>query len=173
MMGDEAVDRWWQPSVTELARRVLAEARRLKIGLAGPITISASTTRWDAVNAEAHLDDAGVDPERGVGLVAIVASHAGPVAATDSIPHRPRSAPAPLDLDPSVLADFTAAARSGRGPGPDGLQGPHPGLQRFGPNRIVLFCRFGQLHAGPMLDRPSDGVSVWRSLLVLRADTVS
>ena len=150
----EAIGRWWQATAQALVDRVHAALAGHRVGLEYPAYLTASATALDEVTTTPHVDDGGIDPARGVGLVAIAASHAGPRLALGPLAHRPVRPPAPLAIEPDAVEAFA----TGFGPS-----------QSTPADRIVLFPRFGQLHAGPMLDDlPPGGV---RNLLVLRAGT--
>jgi hypothetical protein len=119
-----------------------------------PAYVTASATPLTEITTTAHVDDGGIEPAQAVGLVAIAASHAGPRLARGQLACGPIRPPAPLAIDPAAIEAFE------RGAGPS---------QSTPADRIVLFPRFGQLHAGPILtDPPPGGV---RNLLVLRAGT--
>ena len=162
---DEAVGRWWRPAVEALAARVEAAMTAVGVELDGPRYVTASATPIDRVIDEPHLDDDQYRPEAGVGLVAIAASHRGPRLARGALACRTAVAGAPLGLDPATLTTWFAEEDGGR----------RHRVQATDGDRIVLFPRFGQLHAGPapasLVDDEGSGHES-RSLLVLRADTV-
>lgn len=156
--GDRTVADWWQPTVDALVDRVRAAMASAGVALTGPISITASATDLDQVVAEPHLDDDQYHPEAGVGLVAIAASHRGPRVAGGMLGCRLARPGAPLGLDPSSLLTWF-----------DGDEAAE--IQLTPPDRVVLFPRFGQLHAGPVDLEHDRSAGEIRNLLVLRADT--
>jgi len=175
MGGDDDVAAWWQDTVDRLVGRVLEALGPLGVQLGGPIYVTTSATPIDQVIAEAHLDDDQFDPEAGVGVVAIAASHDGPRLARGALACPRAMANGPLGLDQSDLDRWFETD--------EGAGGMSHRVQGTGSDRVVLFPRFGQLHAGPPLaanaadrgDGDGDGGDAGdgvRSLLVLRADTI-
>lgn len=157
--GDRAVADWWQPAVDALVAEVTSALVPFGMAPGGLISVTASTTPLDQVITEPHLDDDQYAPEAGVGLVAIAASHDGPRLARGVLTVRRAVSGAPLGLDPEALVSWFAKGDLDR-------------VQDTPADRVVLFPRFGQLHAGPV--RATDGSTGHgvRSLLVLRCDTV-
>ncbi|MGI9595116.1 MAG: hypothetical protein ACR2QK_03090 [Acidimicrobiales bacterium] len=124
------------------------------IELDGPAYVTASLTPVDQVTTVPHFDDDQYFDRDGVGLVAIVASHGGPRIASEPIDHRRARPGLPLEVDQAVFDRFDAgriAHNCGRA------------------DRVVVFPQFGQLHAGPVIDRSTTGAG--RTLLVFRAAT--
>lgn len=150
----DEVGAWWQGVAEALAARVVAAVSPLGVELLYPAYVTASATLLDDVTTTPHLDDEGIDPGRGVGLVAIAASHGGPRVALGTVSHRPARPPAPVAIDPASIEAFESAAAVDQSTPAD---------------RIVLFPRFGQLHAGPTFTDPAPDAA--RNLLVFRADT--
>ncbi len=166
-MGDDrAIADWWQPTVDDLVERVLGTLGPLGVELGSPIYVTVSATPIEQVIAEPHLDDDQFQPEAGVGLVAIAASHDGPRLARGALPSQRAMAGGPLGLDRSVLDRWFESD--------DEAAGPAHRVQGTGADRVVMFARFGQLHAGPALAANSadDAGTGVRNLLVLRADTI-
>jgi len=170
-MGDDVdVAAWWQATVDDLVDRVLAALRPHGVQLDGPIYVTTSATPIDQVIAEPHLDDDQFEPEAGVGLVAIAASHDGPRLARGALAAPRAMANGPLGLDQSDLDQWFEPDEE--------APGASHRVQGTGADRVVLFPRFGQLHAGPPLAANSaagasgGGGGGVRNLLVLRADTV-
>ncbi len=163
MGADAAVGAWWQDAVEELVGRVVNALEPFGVELAGPIYVTTSATPVDQVIGQPHLDDDQLDPEAGVGLVAIAASHDGPRVARGTLACPRANASGPLGLDQSALDHWF-----------DPTSATADRVQHTAADQIVLFPRFGQLHAGPALAaEPGGGSGAGiRNLLVLRADTV-
>lgn len=166
-MGDApAVAAWWRPAVESLTSRVVDALTPLGVELTGLISVTASATEVDQVIGTPHLDDDQFHPETGTGVVAIAASHDGPRLARGAMACPGAVAGAPLGLDQQAVETWF-----------DGGTGTIRSIQTTGADRVVVFPRFGQLHAGPGLasrrasgDRAFEDCPV-RNLLVLRADT--
>lgn len=163
MGGSGAVAAWWQPTVDRLVARVLDALGPLGVELVGPLYVTVSATPLDQVIGQPHLDDDQLLPDGGVGLVAIAASHDGPRVARGALACPRAMANGPLGLEQSALDRWFDPATAG----PERVQ-------HTGADRIVLFPRFGQLHAGPALasDPGAAAKTGIRNLLVLRAGTV-
>lgn len=167
-MGDDPmVANWWQAAVEALADRVLSTLGPLGVQIAGPIYVTVSATDVHQVIGTPHLDDDQFHPDAGIGVVAIAASHGGPRLARGAMWCRSAGAGAPLGLDqPTIETWFDGGGTEPGGP-----------VQATTADRVVLFPRFGQLHAGPPLAVGHAGTEYprhenqVRNLLVLRADT--
>ncbi len=170
MGSNGAIGAWWRSSVEALAGRVVEALAAHGVEIDGPIYVTASATSLDQVIAEPHLDDDQFEPEAGVGLVAIAASHDGPRLARGALAAPRAMANGPLGLDQSDLDQWFEPDEE--------APGASHRVQGTGADRVVLFPRFGQLHAGPPLAANSaagaseGGSGGVRNLLVLRADTV-
>lgn len=149
--GDSAVASWWQPQVDALVARVVQVAAAGRIRLEWPAFVTTSTTPVEVVASMPHVDDDQIVAGEGVGLVAIVASHAGPRLATAPIRCQLPRPPAPLEV---LDDDLGSAPRS------------------FPADRVVLLARFGQLHSGPTASEIDHEIGPVRNLLVLRVGTV-
>jgi hypothetical protein len=160
---------WWQASVERFVAAVQVALDLFGVVLAGPATVTASITPIDEVNAEPHLDDSMYRPADGVGVVAIAATGAGPRALVGALPRPDRHSLAELGLE--VDHGFASASD----PTTESPQTPDDGpvIEHYPANRITLFTRFGQVHAGPSPAALSghDAYPL-RSLLVYRAGTV-
>ncbi len=144
----------WLPIVASMADRVLAIMARHRITLRWPAYLTASLLPIEQVTTTPHFDDDVYNENDGVGVVAIVASHAGPRIACEPLGTR-RLAPM-LAIEPAdgVVDRFAAGAMI---------------HQQAPADRIVVFPGFGQIHAGPVIDdQTTDPV---RRLLVFRAGT--
>lgn len=172
MGSDEAVADWWRPTVEILVDRVRTGLAPLEVELAGPIYVTASATTLGQVIDEPHLDDDQYHPDAGVGLVAIAASHRGPRLARGVLGCQRVMPGAPLALDPDALTSWfdNGSGDSDEGDGDD-VGGRR--VQETPADRVVLFPRFGQLHAGPVITSDAGSDQAIRNLLVLRADTVA
>ena len=163
--GDPDLAAAWLPTVEAMVGRVLDALGPLGLQdggsarVVGPLYVTTSLTPIGAVTVDPHLDDDRFVPTDGVGIVAIVASHAGPRVATEPVAHRPTGPSLPLEIEPGELRRFTAGQLA---------------VQQAAAERIVVFPQFGQLHAGPLLDLRSEVVDrsgPVRHLAVLRATT--
>lgn len=152
--SDPSVGGWWQAEVEALVTEVRTTTAAAGIELVEPISVTASATPADRVVGDPHLDDDRFEPDDGVGLVAIAASHRGPRLVTGELACRALRPGLPVEPEPGERDRFGAAGD----------------LQQAPPDRIVVFARFGQLHAGPRPDRSASSQEA-RSLLVLRAGT--
>ena len=161
--GDAEVIAWWGPQVEAMVRRVVTELASHGVELADPIYVTASATTLDRVTSLAHFDDDQFHPDAGPGLVAIASSHRGPRVARGALPAPTPRAGAPLGLDEATLS---AAFELDGGPSASIV------VQATDADRLVLFPRFGQLHAGPTTAADGLPADQIRNLLVLRADTV-
>lgn len=157
--GDQRLIDAWLPSVEELSARVVTALGEHGVVLDGPAYVTASLTPVEQVTTTAHVDDDQYVAEEGLGVVAIVASHHGPRIATEPVAHRGRR-PGPPRSGLPIELDVEAVERFGSGATP---------YQQAEPGRIVILARFGQLHAGPVIE-PSTTDPV-RRLLVFRAGT--
>ncbi|MEL6982421.1 MAG: hypothetical protein AAFO29_08355, partial [Actinomycetota bacterium] len=166
-LGDDpAVADWWLPSIDALVGRVVEALQPFGVELTGTIFVTASATEVDQVTTSPHLDDDQFHPDTGIGVVAIAASHGGPRLARGALRCRSATAGAPLGLDQD-LVDTWFDRTGGAGPGER-----TGSVQTAGADQVVLFPRFGQLHAGPGLaERPANAGAPVRNLLVLRAET--
>ena len=160
MGADPELARWWQPTVEELIDRVALAVEVWGVVLEPPVYVSVSTTPIDRVVDEPHFDDDRFDPDHGVGLAAIVASHLGPRVAMGELTCAPPVAGLPIALADGAVPDPDDSTSWWQGPA----------------DQVVLITRFGQLHRGPRLANlvgVADGPGTdSRSLLVLRAGTV-
>ncbi len=158
---DVAVAAWWRPTVEALVERVRASMSEVGVELRFPHYVTVSTTPIGAVAASPHLDDDQTDVGSGVGIVALAGSHLGPRVVRGVIGCRGLAPPAPIEPAPDALDAFAG----GSGP----MAASAAVIEQFPADRVAIFSRFGQLHAGPALPEEASGI---RSLLVLRADTV-
>lgn len=144
----------WLPTVRAMVENIGRAVVEFGIKLDGPSYLTASLTPADQVTTVPHLDDDQFVAEEGVGLVAITASHGGPRLAVGVVGHQPARSPLPLEVHPDEFDRFESESIP---------------LQRTDANRIVVFPQFGQMHAGPVIERSTtDPV---RRLLVFRAAT--
>jgi hypothetical protein len=151
---DPSLARWWRADVEALIDRVRSAAAAVGVELVEPISITASATPADRVVGDPHLDDDRFEPDEGVGLVAVAASHLGPRLEVGELACRALRAGLPVELEPGEVERFAGAGS----------------LQQAPPDRIVVFARFGQLHAGPVPTSEASAREA-RNLLVLRAGT--
>ncbi len=158
----------WLPIATTMVQQVTGALSANRVAIDGPAYLTASLTPVDQVTTVPHFDDDQYFDGHGVGVVAIAASHDGPRLARGALAAPRAMANGPLGLDQSDLDQWFEPDEE--------APGASHRVQGTGADRVVLFPRFGQLHAGPPLAAnsaagASDGGGV-RNLLVLRADTV-
>lgn len=172
---DPAVAAWWRPAVERLVDVVVAAVVDAGVELAYPAYVTASTTPLEAVAGGPHLDDDQTEVGSGVGLVAVAGSHLGPRVVRGAVGCRGLDPPAPVEVAAEALDAFDDE-HDGDGPSGDGPTGVEPAgggrsaiVEEFPADRVVVFTRFGQLHAGPRFADGSEGI---RRMLVFRADTV-
>lgn len=157
----------WAAMAQDFAGRVLERCRQAGIELVGPTSVTASLTPLDQVIDAAHADDDIYQPEAGVGVAAVVASHLGPRLRRSPLGVSKARPGAPLSIPPTEL---------------DALAEDADAVQQVDADRIVIFPLFGQLHGGPsdltqaFFQEPSgdrsSSVDRLRHLLVLRSGTV-
>lgn len=143
----------WQPIVERLAAHVLAWAQASGVEIVGDSYVTASVTKANEVNGEAHFDDDQFNPQSGSGLVAIVGDRDGPRIAAEPIPHVDIHAPRPVVATEALKTAFAEG---------------EIGSIAYGPNELVALPQFAQLHAGPGCCGSASEV---RHLLVYRAST--
>ena len=143
----------WLPSVEKMVSVVTDWLTEAGVQRTGDAYVTASITRANDVNGEAHFDDDMYNPDDGVGVAVVAADRNGPRVCTGSLSTMAES-PRPL-----LSADeFKSAFDAGE------LE-----HESFEPHSLVGFPQFGQLHAGP---GPCGGPDEVRHLLVFRASTV-
>jgi len=142
----------WLPVVGEMAATVTAWLSEIGVVLGGDGYITASITRADEVNGEAHFDDDMYTPNEGVGVAAVAADRTGPRICNGVLKTITESPRHLLSAD-----EFRPAFEAGE------LE-----HDSFDAHTLVAFPQFGQLHAGP---GPCGGPDDVRHLLVFRAST--
>lgn len=152
---DQATNDAWLPAVDVFAKQVLEAASALSVRLDGDVYVTASITPVGEVTTDPHFDDDLYSPDEGVGLVAIAGQIGGPRVACTPLHIGALRAPSQIPVTPDTANSFRDKSL---------------GQQTAGPDRIVVFPQFAQLHAGPAITDAEGHLA--RHLLVLRAKTI-
>lgn len=147
----EAIDAWLPLAavVNDAVRGTLA---RFGVELDGDAYLTSSVTPRGLHEGSPHVDDDLFRPAEDVGVVAIIGAQAGP-----TIARAPVRVPA-LRPDTPIVFDEVDVAGFGTGLTPHTV---------CGPDQLVVFPQFGQLHAGPDAARLPPGTT-HRHLVVFR-----
>lgn len=149
----------WTPLVSWMDTQVRTELGSFDCVVAGDAYVTASLTATKELEGLAHMDDDSFVPDDPVGIVAIIGQLLGPRAPSPGVALSPQTAPQPMGQ--IVFDDATLAA----------FEGGDIEQHRCGPDELVIFPQFGQLHAGPAAHHVSD-LSEFRQLLVYRARAI-
>lgn len=142
----------WRPRAEAFVRSVLDACADHTVELEFPAYLTCSVTPVALLEGKPHLDDAQLDPNAGLGLVAINGQHVGPRVATAPIELHGSVNGGALPISEEHLVELgTGDAAAAR------------------PDEIAMLAQFGQLHAGPSVSDISNATH--RQLLVLRAKT--
>ena len=143
----------WAPLAAWMNNTVRAALEDVGVLLAGDTYITASLTPTNTLEGVAHIDDDQFSPNDSVSMVAILGDLAGPRMATKPIRHTSLRPMAPLSFTPETLEAFASNMVDHCASGPD---------------QLVVFPQFGQLHAGPTRHHVAH-LAPLRQLLVMRS----
>lgn len=153
--SDEATAAAWTPMAAFVNTRIRSALETFGVELCGDAFLTASRTPRGMHDGVPHVDDDLFEPDHGLGVVAILATLAGPTIAGAPLPHRTPRPGERLTFDPTAVAAFASETRP---------------RTVCAADELILFPQFGQLHAGPSagdLPRHADE----RQLLVFRSPT--